>query len=211
MKKLFGSLKMSWLATIIFAVAAGLYTGLVMLVPAFKETSIQDIGISYEWWVVFAVIIVVNCKKDWEAMLKCFVFFLISQPLVYIVQVAVGSLGIEWAKMYYFKIWLPMTMLTLPGGLIAYYCKKQNLIGSVILGIGNTIQVVLGTYYAYQAVTDFPHHLLSSLICFISAIIMTYYIQQKTKHRVISLVLPVLLTVAAIVYTKLTGLSFFGN
>ncbi|MCQ2439663.1 MAG: hypothetical protein MJ074_07860 [Oscillospiraceae bacterium] len=71
MKRLFGDMKMSWLTVILFAVAAGVYTGVMMLIPALADTSFQDIGISYEWWVIFAVIIVVNCGKSWEAMLKC--------------------------------------------------------------------------------------------------------------------------------------------
>ena len=135
---------MSWLTVILFAVAAGIYTGAVMLIDALEETSFQDIGIAHEWWVFFAVIIVVNCNKSWEAMLKCFVFFLVSQPLVYIVQILFGSLTIDKAWLYYGGVWLPATFLTLPGGFIAYHCKKQNLLGAVILGLGNTIQAFMG-------------------------------------------------------------------
>lgn len=54
---------MTWIRVILFAVIAGVYTGLVMFVPAFEDTSFQDIGKLYEWWVIFAVIVVVNCKR----------------------------------------------------------------------------------------------------------------------------------------------------
>lgn len=205
MKKLFGNMKMSWLTVLLFAVAAGVYTGLIMLVPALKETSFQDIGISYEWWVVFAVTIVVNCKKGWEAMLKCFVFFLVSQPLVYLVEIAFGTLDPGLAWMYYRNIWLPMTILTLPGGLIAYYCKKQSYLGAVILGIGNTIQMLLGIFYLIEAVSDFPHHLLSSLFCFASMIVMSVFIQHERKYQLAAIVTPVVLSAVLIVFAKMTG------
>ena len=152
MERIFGKLKMSWLFVILFAVIAGVYTGAVMLIPFLENTSFQDIGISYEWWVVFAVIIVVNCKKSWEAMLKCFVLFLISQPLVYLVEVLFGTLSAEMAMYYYRSIWLPMTFLTLPGGFIAFYCKKQNALGAVVLGLGNTILLILGIAYCLEAI-----------------------------------------------------------
>ena len=95
MNKLFGGLKMTWLKVIAFAIIAGLYTGAVMLMPFLKETSFQDIGIMFEWWVVFAVIVVVNCDKCWDAMLKCFAFFLISQPLIYLTEIVFGSMSFE--------------------------------------------------------------------------------------------------------------------
>lgn len=205
MKKLFNDLKMSWPRVILFAVLAGIYTGAVMLFPALESTSFQDIGIYYEWWVIFAVIIVVNCKKGIEAALKCFVFFLISQPLVYITEIVFGSLTLELAKMYYFSTWLPMTFLTLPGGFIAYFCKKQNLLGSVILGLGNTLMLGMGLFYALNTVRNFPHHLLSALVCFAAVIIMTLSIQKEKKNRALAFILPIVLVAAVAVLAKLTG------
>lgn len=76
MKRIFGDLKMSWLFVIIFSIIVGVYTGLIMLVPALKETSFQDIGISYECWVIFAVVIVVNCKKIGKQCLSVLFSFL---------------------------------------------------------------------------------------------------------------------------------------
>lgn len=194
MDRLFGKLKMSWLAVILFAVAAGIYTGLIMLVPGLVDTSFQDIGISYEWWVVFAVIIVVNCDKAWEAMLKCFVFFLISQPLVYAVEVLFGQLSFDMGWYYYRRIWLPMTFLTLPGGFMAYFCKKQNLIGSVILGLGNTNLSVMAVYFFTTFKSDFPHHVLSLVFCLAAVLILSLMIQKKPLFSLISILLPVPIT-----------------
>ncbi len=207
MRKLYGSLKMSWLTVILFAVAAGVYTGLVMLVDIFDETSFQDIGISYEWWVIFAVIVVVNCGKGWEAMLKCFVFFLISQPLVYIVQILFGPLTVEKAWYYYGGIWLPATFLTLPGGFIAYHCKKQNMLGAVILGLGNTIQAFMGVSFFYRAFQSFPHHLMSGIVCFASIFIMSFYIQKEKKYRLVSILLAFVLAGSFTAYILANGLS----
>lgn len=207
MKKLYGGLKMSWLTVILFAVIAGVYTGAIMLVPALENTSFQDIGISYEWWVIFAVIVVVNCRKNWEAMLKCFVFFLISQPLIYGVEVVFGSLPVSQA-VYYYRIWLMPTILTIPGGFIAYYCKKQNLFGSVILGLGNTIQGIMGVHYAGTAARNFPHHLLSVLVCFGSIIWMSFFIQKKARNRLVSILVPVILVTIIAILAKMTGRVF---
>ena len=209
MKRLFGNLKMGWLQVLLFAAVTGIYTGAVMLIPALKNTSFQDIGISYEWWVIFAVIVVVNCKKSWEAMLKCFVFFLISQPLVYIVEILFGSLSPDMAWYYYRSIWLPMTLLTLPGGFIAYFCKKQNIFGSIVLGLGNTIQAVLALAYCGMAVRDFPHHLLSTIVCAASVFVMSFSIQKRGAMRWIAILLPLLLTAVLIVLLKATGRVLF--
>ena len=205
MKRIYGELKMSWPALILFAIAAGVYTGGIMVVDCLSGTSFQDIGISYEWWVIFAVIIVVNCEKNWEAMLKCFVFFLISQPLVFAVEVFFRHLTPELGIYYYRSIWLPATFLTLPGGLIAYYCKKQSLPGAVILGLGNTIQATLGLYYAAQAVRDFPHHLLSCLVCFGSIFLMSFQIQKERKGRLTAILVPTVLTLAVVILCRATG------
>lgn len=205
MKRLYGDLKMTWLKVILFAVIAGAYTGAVMLIPFLEGTSFQDIGISYEWWVIFAVVIVVNCGKSWEAMLKCFVFFLISQPLVYIVEILFGALSIEMGWYYYRNIWFPMTLLVLPGGFIAYFCKKQNALGAIILGLGNTIQAVMAAIYLSMAIKNFPHHLLSGIVSGGSIIIMSICIQKKNKNRLIALLLPMGLTIAIMAFLKATA------
>ncbi len=208
MKKLFNSLKMRWLTVILFAVIAGIYTGAVMLIPALEHTSFQDIGISYEWWVIFAVIIVVNCKKNWEAMLKCFAFFFISQPLVFLTEIVFGNLSIDQG-IYYWRLWLPAMLLTIPGGFIAFYCKKQNLLGSIILGLGNTIELVMGGYYLVTCARDFPRHLLTTLVCFSSIVIMSLCIQEKRTYRILSILFPVCACAILAVVLPLTGRSLF--
>lgn len=208
MQKLFSDLKMSWKKVIFFAIIVAVYTGLIMVPSFLKETSFQDIGISYEWWVVFAVIIVVNCEKSWEAMLKCFVFFLISQPIIYLVEMPFGLVTLESAWGYYAGYWLPMTILTLPGGFIAYHCKKQNILGAIILGLGNTIQAVMGVSYFLKVMKLFPYHLLSCLFSFSSIIVMSLAIQKEKKNQVIAIAVPVVLTILLAFVLNKTGRVF---
>lgn len=206
MKKLFGELKMSWLTVILFAVITGIYSGAVMLAPALDGTSLQDIGVSFEWWVIFAVIVVTNCEKWWEAMLKCFAFFLISQPIIYGVEILFGSMTLQLALMYY-KPWFIWTLLTIPGGAIAYFCKKQNLFGSIILGLGNTIQAMMFAYYLPSVIKNFPHHLVTCIVCVISVLTMSFTIQKEKKYSIIAIALPIVLTVLYLVASKITGIA----
>lgn len=209
MKRLYGGLHMTWAKVILFAIATGIYTGVVMIIPALKDTSFQDIGISYEWWVIFAVILVVNCEKSWEAMLKCFVFFLISQPFVYLVEILTGHLSFSMGWGYYAHIWLPMTLLTIPGGFLAYFCKKQNLLGGIILGLGNTIQAGLAVVYFAMALQQFPFHLLSGIVCVVSVFVMTLCIQKEKKNRIVAFAIPVVLTAGILVMMNMTGRVLF--
>ena len=204
MKHLYGKIKMTWLKVILFAIVTGIYTGAVMMISALDGTSFQDIGIGYEWWVIFAVILVVNCKKNREAALKCFVFFAVSQPVVYAVEVIFGHITAELG-ITYLRMWLPKIILTLPGGFIASYCKKQNALGATVLGLGNAIQLLLGASYLVQAARSFPHHILSAIVCFASVFVMSFYIQHTKKYRRLSLCLPVILLLAALVLLRATG------
>ena len=207
MRNLFGNTKMSWPVVLVFAIIAGVYTGCIMLVNSLDNTSFQDIGVSYEWWVIFAVIIVVNCEKSWEAALKCFVFFVISQPVIYGVEVLAGHLTLEMAIYYYKLTWMGMTLLTLPGGFIAYFCKKQNLLGAIILGIGNTIQAVMGAYYASQAISSFPNHLLSAIVSFASILVMSFYIQKQKVYSLISVIMPLVIVLILIIVGPSIGVN----
>ena len=108
---------MSWPVVIAMAVALGVWTALMaMLVP--DGNSFHDIAVTAEWWVLPAIIIIVNCKKPWEAALKVFAFFLVSQPLVYLIQVPFNSMG--WGLFQYYPYWFKITLLTLPGGFIGW-------------------------------------------------------------------------------------------
>ena len=199
---------MRWPHVLLFALLAGVYTAAVMLFSCLENTSFQDIAITFEWWVIFAVIIVVNCEKSWEAILKCFVFFVISQPVVYTVEVLAGALSLDKAWIY-LQLWLPKIILTLPGGFIAYFCKKQTIPGSIVLGLGNTIQAVMGVFYLGMVIRNFPYHLLTVLLCFASIIWMSLFIQKSKKHRLIAIILPFVCTALICIAARILGLTIF--
>ena len=122
-KKIFGEIDLTWTKLITLAVIAGVYTALMALIPSLKNTSFHDIVVTFEVWILFGIIIIMNSKSAIDSALKCFVFFLISQPLVYLIQVPFNSLG--FGIFVYYKYWFIWTILTIPMGYIGYYMKKD--------------------------------------------------------------------------------------
>ena len=121
---------MTWPKVIIFAIAAGVYTALMALwVPA--SCSFHDITVTVEAWIPLALIVMVNCKGPLESALKTFVFFLISQPLVYLIQVPFSDMG--WGLFGYYRYWFYITLCTLPAAFIGWSVKKNNIIAALIL------------------------------------------------------------------------------
>lgn len=74
-KKLFRETNLTWSKIIIFAIVAGIYTGIMALLPFTKNTSFADISISFECWILFGIFIILNSKSPLDSGLKCFVFF----------------------------------------------------------------------------------------------------------------------------------------
>ena len=58
MEELFVGINMTWKKVILFAIICGVYTGVMTLIPATKDTSFRDISISFEWWILFAILII---------------------------------------------------------------------------------------------------------------------------------------------------------
>lgn len=197
LRKLFGGINMTWLKVIIFSVITGVYTGLINQVPALSNTSFTDIAVNCECWIVFAIFVVVNCNKWWEAMLKCFVFFLISQPLVYLVEVP--FLG--WEVFRYYGYWFIFTLLTIPGSFIAYWVTKKNILSSLILSVATGLLVYFGVYYLNEAIYDFPHHILSAVFCFVSAVMLILILLPKLNTRLISFAVTGVVLLVAVFFT----------
>lgn len=199
----FGGLPMTWPVVCGFAVIIGVYVGVINQIPLLYDTSFQDIAATMEWWVLFAVLIVSNCASAREAGLKCLVFFLISQPIIYLIELP--TLGWERALYYYTGIWLPISLLTLPGGVIAFFAKKQNLLGAAILGVGNTIVALLGVSYFLQMRSAFPRHLLTVIACAAIMSATVLGVQKTRRTRLLSLAVTLLLTAGALVWAALSG------
>lgn len=206
MKKIsaaFGGLPMTWPIVCGFAVIIGVYVGVINQIPILHDTSFQDIAVTLEWWVLFAVLIVSNCKSAWEAGLKCLVFFLISQPIIFLVEVP--TIGLDKALYYYTGIWLPISLLTLPGGAVAFLAKRQNVLGAAILGVGNTIVALMGVSYFMQMLGSFPRHLLTVVSCAAIVAVTILGMQKKRRTRILSAAITVLLAVGIAAWTVLNG------
>lgn len=198
MKKLFGGINMTWKKVILFAILCGIYTGVMALIPATKDTSFRDISISFEWWILFAILIIVNSKTPLDSALKVFVFFLISQPLVYLVQVPFSPDGFGLFR--YYPAWFEWTLLTFPMAFVGHYMKRDKWWGLLILA---PMLLFLGFHYLGffgEAVHFFPNHLLSALFCAVTLIVYPLFIFRDKRIRIAGLILSILILIAASVY-----------
>ena len=185
-KKIFGGLNITWPKLIIFAILMGLYTALMaMLVP--DGNSFHDIAVMPEWWVLPAVLIIVNSKKPLEAAFKVFVFFLISQPLVYLFQVPFNGMG--WGLFGYYRYWFMITLLTFPGGFIAWYIKKDKWYSALILSVATIYLTFTGINYFKEMTEAFPNHLITIIYCFGIIPIFIFAIFKDKIPRIITAVL----------------------
>ena len=101
--------------------------GIINQIPTLYDTSFRDIAVTYEWWVLFAVLIVSNCKSAREAGMKCLVFFLISQPIIYLVELP--TLGWDKALYYYFAHLAANFFAHTPGRSSRFLCQKAECVG----------------------------------------------------------------------------------
>jgi hypothetical protein len=165
------------------------------MLPIAKDTSFADISITYEVWVLFGIIIIMNSKSAIDSALKCFVFFLISQPLVYLVQVLCGSAG--WEIFRYYERWFIETVLTLPMGFIGHYMKKGKWWGLLIL---SPILILVGKHYRDflgVTLTYFPYRLLSTLFCFVTLILYPLCIFENKNIKRVGVIISVVIIIGA--------------
>lgn len=181
-KKLFGGIGLSWLKLLIFAVVSGVYTGGVLIVLPLADTSFTDIGASFEWWILFAIIIISNCQKPLEAAAKTFVFFLISQPLVYLVQVPFSWL--HWGLFGYYPTWFLWTLLTFPMAFVGWFVKKGKWYSLLILSPMLILLAVTGMSYLHETLYLFPRHLLTVIFCIVQIFLLVFAFFDDKKLRI---------------------------
>ena len=209
MKKTTDEYVLTWPKIIIFAILIGIYTGLIAQLPQARDTSFADISITFEWWVLFGTIIIMNSKSNIDSALKCFVFFLISQPLVYLVQVPFSHLG--WEIFQYYPGWFKWTLLTIPMGFIGYYLKKDKWWGLFILV---PVMAFLGYHYSgflRETWSFFPNHLLSAVFCALCIILFPLFIFKNKKVRTIGLIIGICILVGMTGLTISQGQNFYST
>ena len=211
LKKYFGEFDMTWPRVLLLALVTSVWTAAMAAIPLLNDTSFEDISVTFEWWFLFAVFIIVNCKTWWEASLKCFVFFLVSQPLIYLFQVPFASLG--WGLFGYYRYWFIITLLTLPGAAIAYQLKRKNWLSVAVLCVATGYLAIQSAMYFHSAALRFPRHLLSAVFCLALAVFFVLVLLDEKKQRIAALAIPLIVFAAAMVWNflpvggSMTGLT----
>ncbi len=193
-EKVFGGLDLTWKKIIIAAIIAGIYTALMAMIPLVRYTSFNTISVTMELWILAGIIIIMNAKSNMDSALKCFVFFLISQPIVYLIQVPFNPLG--WGIFGYYRTWFVWTVLCLPMGYIGYYMKKDQWWGYLILL--PMIALTARSYYRYLG--DFlfymPRYSLICIFCIGAMILYPIMIFRNKKIHIVGGIVGILCTIA---------------
>lgn len=197
MEKLFGGLNLTWKKVIIFSIIIGLYVGLIAMLPIAKDTSFIDLTVTFEVWILFGIIIIMNSKSAKDSALKCFVFFLISQPLIYLIQDV-----IQHSNLFntYYRYWFMWTLGCIPMGFIGYYMKKDKWWGLLIL---TPILVLLSEEYSTylsKTVFSFPRHILTTIFCFATLIVYPLYIFKNKKIKIAGVIISGILIAFITIY-----------
>ena len=191
MKKLFGGINLTWKMIIISAIVIGVSVGLLNSVPFLYDTTITDIATYFDFWILCGIFIIMNSKSNKDSALKCFAFFLISQPLIYLCEVPFKTLG--WGLFVYYKPWFIWTLLTIPMGYIGYYIKKDKWYGLIIL---LPIMIILGIGLSSTIVNikySFPKHLINTIFVIVSFIIYPLALFDNKKLKYIGLIINIII------------------
>ena len=199
MEKIFGGLNLTWKKLIVLSIIIGIYAGIIAMIPIAIDTSFTDLTVTFEVWILFGIIIITNSKSAKDSALKCFVFFLISQPLIYLTQDLIkhSSLFIT-----YYRNWIPWTIACIPMGFIGYYMKKDKWWGLLILTPMLLFLSIFYSEYLSKTIFSFPKHLLTTIFCMITLIIYPLYIFKNKKNRIIGT------TISATIIIVMTILCF---
>ena len=212
MKKIFGGINLSWPKLIVMAIIAGIYTAIMAMLPIASDTSLSDLTVTFEVWVFCGIFIIMNSKSPKDSALKCFIFFLISQPLVYLVQDLVKHSNLFFT---YYRFWVIWTIACIPMGFIGYYMKKDKWWGLLILA---PMLLLVGEEYAgYLSKTmfSFPRHLLTTIFCICTLIIYPLSIFKnkiaKNGGLITSTLLIVGITILCIIKPPIYSTSLLSN
>ena len=183
MRKLFFGIKPTWARVLLFAVATSVLTAAVLRIPGLNDTSIAQLGVTLECWFVFALLIIMNCEKPIEAGVKTFVFFLVGQPLIYLLQVPFYFDG--WKIFRFYPRWGLMTLLTFPGAMLAWYVKKDKIWSGLILSVATGYLSLSCVSYFRSCARHFPYGLAAGLFCGIFAVALILVLLRNRKAKLL--------------------------
>lgn len=204
LERLFSGIGLSWPILIVTSVIIGVFVGILMCIPALTDTSFTRIGVIMYWWVFFGTIIITNSKSELDSALKCFIFFLISQPLIYLTQIVINfclnpANGLDWSLFNYYKTWFYWTLATAPMGFAGYWLiKRRNTLSILALAPAMAIVMLEGLGEFSATIANFPKYLISGLYCVVILAVMTLGILKGWRLR--SLLLAAVAAVTAIFY-----------
>ena len=209
MKKIFGKINLTWKRIIISAIVIGTSVGLLNSVSFLYDTTITDIATFFDFWIFCGIFIIMNSKSNKDSALKCFVFFLISQPLIYLCEVPFNDMG--WNLFIYYKPWFIWTLLCLPMGYIGYYIKKEKWYGLLILF---PIMLLLG-FGLSSSITNvkysFPKHLINTLFIIASFIVYPLALFKNKKIKYFGLITSVIIMLIFGIKPMLTPSTYETN
>ncbi|MBR2552886.1 MAG: hypothetical protein IKR06_04625 [Erysipelotrichaceae bacterium] len=197
--RIFGGIKMSWGKVIALAVGCALLTTVFLLFPVFKGTSFERMGVYLEAWFLPAVLIMANTDSPKDSALKVFVFFLISQPLIYLFQVPFTELG--WGIFRYYGYWFLWTLATLPLAYFGWHIRRRDWWSVLIFA---PVLAFLGYTAADCALTcsrEFPRLLIAALFCIAQILLYVCAFFPKGLQKLAGIAFPV---TAAVVFLLLT-------
>lgn len=203
MRKIFFEQNITWGKTILLSIFCGIITGIIPLIKILDKTSFHNIAECFEIWVLLAMFINLNSKKPLEAGLKTFVFFLISQPLCYLIQVPFYSDGFEIFK--YYTYWAILTVLTFPGSILAWYTKKGNWISALILSVALFLLNYELLEHFNTLTKSFPYQLLAVIFIIFEIILFVNMLFFDKKKRIFLYVVSIITIIFAFVNTTITN------
>lgn len=188
LNRVFFETKMTWLRVVFYSVAIAVLTTIPLVLSekllGNQNNSFCAPGQTFEFWILAAMFIILNCDKPVEAGLKTSVFFLISQPLIYLMQVPFSWQG--WDLFNYYPLWFYWTVATLPGGMIAWFAKKGNWLSVPIISVATL-------FLSFYLVTElpsvfgkFPEYFLKFIFIIFEILVLVLLTLKDIKKRVVA-------------------------
>ena len=198
--KLFGGINFTWPKLILYAVGAAVLTTIFLVFPIFKDTSFMRMGETLEAWILLAIIIIANSKSPLDSALKTFIFFLISQPLIYLFQVPFNWQG--WGIFQYYRYWFMLTLYTFPAAFIGWFIKKKNWLSLLILMPMLILLAITAHGGAVNVIHNFPHLIITTIFCITQILIYLIVFTKNLAQKFVGILIPVIVVVGLLLVPK---------
>lgn len=203
--KLYGGLELGWIAIILLAVVSAVITAVFLQVPVFKETSFERMGVDLEAWIFIAIFIMPNCKSALDSALKTFVFFVISQPLIYLIQVPFSDMG--WGLFSFYKNWVVLTLLTFPMAFVGWYIRKRSWLSLLIISPALVFQTVVGVGALIDTYYEPPRLIVTGIFCLGQVALFIFVFTENKWQRLAGTAAVLIAAVVAFVMQSKVDIS----